>query len=94
MSERNRPDAALCVAVAEELRVARSRLEALAGVLVADEHLATTYLEQFQSFDLIAQQIDESALVLHRLAEGKGPNEAIDHVRLTEVQMRLRAAVA
>lgn len=93
MSEQKRPDAALCVAVAEELRVALGRLEALAGVLVADEQLAATYIEQFQSFDLIAQQIDESAAVLHRLAEGKQAQEAIDHVRLTEVQARLRAAV-
>lgn len=93
MMEMDRPGAALCTAIAEELRITRGLLEELATVLVADERFVTDYLDQFQAFDLIVQHVDESATLLDRVAEGQGVGPAIDNVRLAVVQQRLRAAL-
>jgi len=93
MSKADRPDAALCAAVAQEMRVARGLLEDLAAVLVADERFVSDYIDQLQAFDLIAQHVDENATLLDRIAGGQRPAEAIDGVRLTAIQQRLRAAL-
>lgn len=83
----------LHAAVAEEMRHVRKLLEQLAEVLASDEHVATNYLEQLQTFDLMIQCTDESAAVLDRLAQGARSHEAIAPVRLEAVQDRLRAAL-
>ena len=87
-------EAALCAAVAEEIRGVKTLVERLADLLVHDPRFTTDYLDQFQQFDLIVQQADESASLLDRLAQGQGADAAIAAVRLTAVQDRLRAAVA
>ena len=92
-SEGGRPHAALFAAVAQEMRVARGLLEELAAVLVADERFVRDYLDQLQAFDLIAQHVDENATLLDRIAGGQRPAEAVDGVRLTAIQQRLRAAL-
>lgn len=86
--------ASLCAAVAQEMRVARQLLEELAGVLCADERFVLEYIDQFQAFDLIMQHVDESATLLERFAGGQCIDQAIDAVRLTAVQDRLRATLA
>lgn len=83
----------LCAAVAQEMRVARRLLEELAGVLVADENFVLKYIEQFQAFDLIMQHVDESATLLEHYAANQCVSSAIDGVRLTAVQNRLRATL-
>jgi hypothetical protein len=83
----------LCAAVAEEIRDVRALIEGLAEVLTADEYLAITYTEQLQTFDLLIQRAQESADLLDRVANGTRSLEAIDQVRLTLVQDRLRAAL-
>ncbi|WP_238475433.1 hypothetical protein [Sphingomonas cavernae] len=83
----------LCAAVAEEIRGVRAIIEQLAETLVCDERFATDYLDQLQSFDLVIQQADESADLLDRVAQGQTIHEAIDRVRLTVIQERLRAAI-
>ena len=88
------PCAALCGAIAQEMRVARGLLEELAAVLVADERFVMDYLDKLQAFDLIAQQMDEGATLLDRVAAGESIDEAVECVRLTSVQERLRAALA
>jgi hypothetical protein len=93
MNEQTSSAADLCTAVAQEMRVARTLLEELAAVLVADERILLDYVEQFQSFDLIVQHIEESATLLERYAENPCVNTAIDGVRLTAVQQRLRATL-
>lgn len=86
-------EAALCAAVAQELRETRRLVEELAGVLVADERFVLDYLDQLQAFDLIVQHVDESATLLDRVANGAHPAEAIGSVRLAAVQQRLLAAL-
>lgn len=93
-TQRAHSAASLCSAVAQEMRVARQLLEELAGVLCADERFVLDYIEQFQAFDLIMQHVDESATLLERVAGGQGIDQAIDAVRLTAVQDRLRATLA
>ncbi|WP_114953965.1 hypothetical protein [Sphingosinicella terrae] len=83
----------LCAAVAEEIRDVRALIEGLAEVLTADEYLAITYTEQLQTFDLLIQRAQESADLLDRVANGTRSLEAIEQVRLTLVQDRLRAAL-
>jgi hypothetical protein len=83
----------LCAAVAEEIRGVRALIEQLAETLVADERFATDYIEQLQSFDLVIQHADVSAELLDRVAKGHSIADAIDRVRLTVVQDRLRAAI-
>lgn len=89
-----RPDRALCAAIATEVRQIRAMIEGIADLLVADARFAADYLDQFQLFDLMAQQADESAAALDRLAQGQSAEEAIARVRLTAVQDRLRTAIA
>ena len=48
MSKGDRPHAALCAAVAQEMRVARGLLEELAAVLVADERSSATMSISFR----------------------------------------------
>ena len=84
----------LCAAIAVEIREVRSLIDGLATLLAADARFAADYLEQFQTFDLIAQRADESAAVLDRLAAGQSASDAIAPVRLTAVHTRLHAALA
>jgi hypothetical protein len=93
VEQTDRASAALCAAVAAEIRGVRDMIEQLADLLVGDTRFATDYLDQFQMFDLMSQQADESANVLDRLAEGRTAEEAIARVRLTAIQDRLRAAI-
>lgn len=79
--------------MAGELREMGAMLERLAEVLISDEHVAATYLEQLQSFDYLIQHADECANLLERIAAGEDSLTAIGHVRLAEVQDRLRAAI-
>ena len=83
----------LHAAVAEEMRHVRLHLEQLAEMLVCDEHFATNYLEQLQTFDLLIQCTDESAAVLDRMAQGATSHDAIAPVRLSAVQDRLLSAL-
>lgn len=92
-NEQARAASRLCAAVAQEMRMARQLLEELADVLVADENFILQYIEQFQAFDLIMQHVDESAAVLERFSENQNLDDAIDGVRLTAVQDRLRATL-
>ncbi|NWK98923.1 hypothetical protein DM806_25315 [Sphingobium lactosutens] len=87
-------DVALCAALAQEMRVTRGLVEELAAVLVADERFAMDYLDQLQAFDLIVQHVDESAILLDRVATGQDLDSAVDGVRLAVVQQRLRSALA
>nr|WP_188054535.1 hypothetical protein [Sphingosinithalassobacter sp. CS137] len=79
--------------MAKEIREIREKLETLAEVLVCDEHFASSYLEQLQTFDYVIQHADECARLLDRIAEGEDSLEAIGHVRLGAVQERLRIAL-
>ncbi|WP_380874068.1 hypothetical protein [Sphingomonas sp. DBB INV C78] len=83
----------LCAAVADEIRGVRALIEQLAEILVADERFCMDYMDQLQSFDLVIQHADESADLLDRVAQGQAIPDAIDRVRLTVVQERLRAAI-
>jgi hypothetical protein len=83
----------LKAALAEELRDVRRLIEQIADILVSDERLAALYLEQLQSFDLIIQRAEESAALLDRIAGGTHPVEAVEGVRLSLLQDRLRAAL-
>jgi len=83
----------LCAAVAEEIRDIRVVLDALAEVLASDEYLAVTYTEQLQTFDLLAQRSEEAAKLLEHVARGTEADAAVEQVRLTFVQDRLRAAL-
>lgn len=87
------PAAALCVAVAQEMRVTRRLVEELAAVLTADARFVTEYLHQLQAFDLIVQHVDESAALLDRIAGGQRIGAAVDGIRLAAMQQRLRAAL-
>ncbi len=84
----------LIAAIAAELRDVRALIETLADVLVSDESFAMTYMEELQTFDLVIQRADESADLLDRVAMGSRSNEAIDGVRLSMVQNKLRSALA
>ena len=84
---------ALHSVMAGELREMGAMLERLAEVLICDEHVAATYLEQLQSFDYLIQHADECANLLERIAAGENSLTAIGHIRLTEVQDRVRAAI-
>lgn len=86
-------EASLCLALSHELRVAREMLEALAGVLVADARFVEDHLDQLQAFDRISQYMEESAGVLQRVAEGETAGQAVQKVRLEEMQRRLMPAV-
>ncbi|MBC9032538.1 hypothetical protein IAG41_09055 [Sphingomonas sp. JC676] len=79
--------------MAGELREMRDKLEALAEVLVGDEHFAASYLEQLQTFDYLIQHADECVNLLERIAGGEDSLSAISHVRLGAVQDRLRTAL-
>jgi len=79
--------------LAGELREIRTKLEALAEVLVCDEHFATHYLEQLQDFDYLVQHADECANLLERIGAGACADEAIQHIRLGAVQERVRQAL-
>jgi len=79
--------------MAREIREIREKLEALAEVLVCDEHFASSYLEQLQTFDYLIQHADECANLLDRIAAGEDSLTAIGHVRLGAVQDRLRSAL-
>ena len=93
MTEIGNVGTSLCAAVAEEIRGVRNLIEQLAEALVADERFAIDYIDQLQVFDLVVQHADESANLLDRLAQGHDAHAAIDKVRLTAVQERLRAAI-
>ena len=79
--------------IAGELREMREMLERLAETLVADEQFAHAHIEQLQSFDYLIQHTDECANLLDRIAQGEDSLTAINHVRLAEVQDRLRVAL-
>lgn len=79
--------------MAGELREMRDRLEALAAVLVGDEHFAHAYLEQLQTFDYLIQHADECVNLLERIAGGEDSLSAISHIRLGAVQQRMRDAL-
>lgn len=84
---------ALCSAVAEEVRALGARLEEVAGALIMDERIAMDHLDTLQAFDFIAQHASESARLLDCVAVGGNVVAAVDEVRLTAVQTRLRAAL-
>jgi arginine deiminase len=85
---------ALHSVMAGELREIRDMLEKLAEVLVADEQFAQAHIEQLQSFDYLIQHSDECANLLERIANGEDSLTAIGHVRLAEVQERIRDALS
>jgi hypothetical protein len=84
---------ALHSVVAGEIREMRMKLEALAEVLVCDEHFAASYLEQLQDFDYLIQHADECVNLLERIAGGEDSLTAIGHIRLGAVQQRMRDAL-
>lgn len=86
------PTAALCRAIAEEIRQLGLLVEDLANVFVADEDVALRHVHRLQAFDLVIQHAGESALVLDRLASGVQSCQAIEDVSLEALQERLRAA--
>ena len=79
--------------VAKELRLAQTMLEQLSEILVADEEFALRFLEHFQTFDLVIQQLGESAGLLEKTMQGVAADEAVSHVRLSAVQDRFRTAL-
>lgn len=81
-------------AIAEELRDVAGLIAQIADVLVGDEQFAMANIAQLQAFDLVIQRADESAGLLERLANGSSSLEAVDGVRLTAVQDRLRTALS
>ena len=87
------PTAALKAAIAEEIRDVRRLIEAIAEIVVSDEAFAMAHIEQLQALDLAVQRANESADMLERMAKGACPRAAIESVRLTEVQDRMRAAI-
>lgn len=80
-------------AIAEEMRHMRAQVEELANILVSDEDIAIRHCERLQAFDFVIQRADESAILLDRLADGTPSHEAVEGVRLTAVQRRLRKAL-
>jgi hypothetical protein len=81
---------ALVGALASEVRDLCLMIEELAGALASDDYLALNYLEQFQTFDLLAQRTTETANLLERLAHGADAEESLAQVRLERMQHRLR----
>ena len=61
----------LCTAMANEWREMRHQLENLAASLCTDAAFAERHVESLQLFDALAQQADESAVLLDRLSGGK-----------------------
>ena len=94
MSTSHQHIAALHFAIAEELREFAVQIEKIADVIVSDEQFAMANLAQLQAFDLLIQRAGESAALLERLAHGSQAHEAVEHVRLTAVQDRLRSALS
>ncbi len=93
MTQIDRAQASLCSAVAEEIRGVRMLMERLAEVLVSDERFAMDYMDQLQTFDLVIQHADEGADLLDRVAGGQEVDAALELVRLSAMQERLRAAI-
>lgn len=93
LTETDPLSAALHGVIAGEIREMREKLEALAEVLVGDEHFATAYLEQLQAFDYLIQHADECVNLLERIAHGENSLSAIGHIRLGAVQERMRIAL-
>ena len=89
----DRFSSAIHTMLAGEIREMRDKLEALAEVLVSDEHFATSYLEQLQAFDYLVQHADECVNLLERIAGGEDSLSAISHIRLGAVQDRMRLAI-
>lgn len=81
---------ALCRVIATEMREMSVLIEALAGVLAADEAVIARHLARLQQFDWLAQHLGESAALLDRLAGGDCPAEAVERVGLERFQARLR----
>lgn len=79
--------------IAKEIREVIEKIESLAGVMVADEHFTSHYMEQLQDFDYLVQHAEECANLLDRIAQGEQSLAAISQVRLGAVQERLRAAL-
>ena len=79
--------------MANEWREMRHHLEHLAASLCVDEQFAARYIESLQLFDALAQQADESAVMLDRLSEGMCSSDALSLVRLDMMQQRLRDAL-
>jgi hypothetical protein len=90
----DRHAASLICAIADEIRDVRALIEKLAHTLASDETFVMAYMDQFQVFDLVIQRADESADLLDRMAEGSRSHDAIDQVRLTLLQDRLRSALS
>lgn len=84
----------LCTAIANELRDMRRQVEDLAAQLCTDEQFALRHVESLQLFDAIAQQTEESAALLDRLSGGMKTDEALDLIRLGQLQQRLCAALS
>jgi hypothetical protein len=84
----------LCTAISNELRDLRRQLERLAERLCLDEDFLLRHVESLQLFDALAQQSEESALLLDRLSDGMISEEALALVRLGVLQERLRAGLA
>lgn len=84
----------LCTAIANELRDMRHQLETLAERLCVDETFAARHVESLQLFDALAQQADESAVLLDRLSDGMKSAEAIALIKLDLLQRRLGEALA
>jgi hypothetical protein len=93
MTQMDPVQAALCAAMATEIRAVRLLIEALAEVLASDERFALDYTQQFQTFDLVIQHVDEGAALLDRMANGEDVDATISLVRLDSMQQRLRAAI-
>lgn len=91
---RSSDNVVLYAALATELRGVRQLIEEMAEILVNDEHFVERYLNELQRFDLVVQCADESADLLDRLAGGLKAHDAVEEVRLSAVQARLRAALA
>lgn len=84
----------LLSALAAELRGTGRQVEQLATALAMDEELLGRFLSHLQSFDLIAQQVGESAALLEQVTAGRSLNAALGGVRLEQMRERLRAAIA
>jgi len=93
MSERDEPAAALCRALASEMRDMGTLVEALAEVLASDTGVVERHLGRLQQFDGLAQQIGEGARLLDHLAGGDCVKQAIGRVRLEGMQARLKAGL-
>jgi len=79
--------------MANEWREMRHQLEQLASSLCTDEEFASRHVESLQLFDALAQQADESAVLLDRLSGGMHSNDALELVRLDMLQNRLHEAI-